>query len=231
MRVITVCEHLMSSQRSPGHWKAFKFVRAIKLEDFSGYADVPIVGRSRRLTMDNRDDALDWAGELLAPHVKAAFPVQPISIVPIPSSSAVSAAHVTNSRGFRIASAIASYAKKGPADALLCWDRVMKKSHQGGSRDPAVLAARHIVTKRPPAGLLAKVRGIVLFDDVLTTSGHFRAAAAVLRHAGYRVCDTAFAVARTVWPDDDNDFGGSSRVPTDDAFGVASEPVEDFIWP
>jgi len=229
MRVTTVCELLISISRPPRHRDSFNLVCAIKAEDFSGHANVPLGGRSRFLTTENRDDALVWAGEMLAPHIKGVFGSAPMWLVTIPGSQCTSPHHVMESRGGRIASSIAA-AMSAPTcnvQPILWWDGPMVPAHRGGSRSPGDLAPRYQVA--PRAGeLLDTLPELVLVDDVLTHAGHFRSAGARLRAAGYRVADAAFAVGRTVWPDEGL---GSKRLPTDAAFSVTTETFEDFVWP
>lgn len=220
MRVVTVCEYLAAeySAYSQEQWDAFKLVRAVKGIPFKGYANVPNLGH---LSYENADKGMTWAGEKLAPEIDDAFDMQPVVLVPLPGSRCTSAAIVKASRVTQVARIAASYTYAGtPVRELLCWSQIMQPSHEGGPRDPSILA-RHLVVE---PGVPDPNIEVALIDDVLTTGGHFRAAAARLRRAGWKVAEVAFAVARTVWVTPD-----ASRSPVE-TFKVMSEELEPFEW-
>jgi predicted amidophosphoribosyltransferase len=67
----------------------------------------------------------------------------------------------------------------------------MTSAHSAsGSRDPALILPRLVVTKPSPAG------AYILVDDVYTSGGHMRACEAKLRENGISVW-AAIAAART----------------------------------
>jgi len=229
LRVTTVCEFPRSIWRPGRHQDSFTLIRAIKGRAFSESAHVPLGGQARLLTPDNRDDALLWAGEMLAPHIRAVFGSAPVGLVPIPGSRCTSSEHVLVSRGGRLARAVVTALGTPTCQVhpMLWWDRPRIPSHRGGARSPEDLAPRYRLAQ-PPDALLDTLPELVLIDDVLTRAGHFRSAVARLRAAGYRVADTAFAVGRTVWPNKDSE---SYRLPTEAAFSATTETFDDFAWP
>src|ERR1700747_817039 len=72
---------------NPADYPALKFVKAVKGKPFTGYADLKILGRWKRLTTENADDAVIWFGELAAAQIAERGIRPPLVLVPIPNSS------------------------------------------------------------------------------------------------------------------------------------------------
>jgi predicted amidophosphoribosyltransferase len=223
LSVVTVCEYVPRPQQpTPAHWATLKFVRALKAEPFNQYAKVPLRGATKYLTMDNRDEALTWAGEMLSTELDRVFGERAqILLVPVPGSKCTTPDHVEASRVYQIATTAAScmFSRSSGRRPMLWWNQEMASAHRGGGQRSSSQLAPHYVIEN-----IRLAQQIVLIDDVLTTGGHLCAAAARLRAAGFDVSDTAFAVARTCWPDSDDNI----RKPSETPFSVATvDIVED----
>lgn len=169
-----------------------KFVKSLKGENFTGYANMRDVnGINRRIIDSDPSAALAyfaaWGAQLINDMAAGG-----IVLVPVPSSQCVS--HEAVSTPYTMANALqAIVGNHVRVERWLCFAQSMTPSHAGGTRDSNTLASAMRVA---PAS-----RGeshVILVDDVMTTGGHLKACASVLRDRGVCV-DAAIVAARTVW--------------------------------
>jgi hypothetical protein len=207
--------------RSDDH-NASKFIKAIKGDKLNKYAYVPVLPDqpSRYLDNTNREDAVAWFGEMACDYLLK-FHLNPeasVSLVPIPSTEAVVETTFERFPALRLARALADELRAAKLDAevadVLRWTEEMPKTRSGGgTRDPAVLF--------PRLTLIGKVESstqYILVDDVCTSGGHLRAAAARLRGAG---ASALLAVCA----------GRTSQVAVDEPFKPSLEELDDYDPP
>src|SRR5258708_2689847 len=208
LSVISFATYLTRAPWNNDDHHALKFVKAVKAKPFRGWAQVPVLGRCKRLESANADDAIDWFGELAAAEIVRLHLRGPLVLVPLPNSSST----IRNKKKPRtalLAEAIASKLKNTQEwDALRC-GREMIPTHQEGTSDPQELYDNLAVTGVPPKGT------IVLVDDVYTLGGHLQAAVARLTENKAR-CSLAMCAGRTVLESQQ------------DPFLVVRVEVEDF---
>lgn len=200
-----ICGYPSKSQGTYENWKradydAYKFVRAVKGAPFNGYSVVTQGGTQYRFENDDagRRTALGVAGRALAGILHGRMGLVEAAVVPVPASDHI--VYGADFTGARIARAIATAHAPYQAYPNITFDQVMPKAADGGTRDPAQLMRHmqlhHELPQRP----------IVLLDDVTSTHGHLKAAARLLRDAGYPVAG-AVCVAQTVWERPESMFG------------------------
>lgn len=176
----------------------YRFVKALKAEEFRGYADIHAVdGTKHRITAKSRDLAMHvfslWGEQILR-----GLGLRDIVLIPVPASDCTSfhtlscpywMAHMLQRRTPDITT----------VGNWLRFTQKQHKSHDGGSRDPAILRAALDVSEdcRPITG--------ILIDDVKTTGAHLQAAAQQLRRHGVHI-DTALVAARSVWAQQPNPY-------------------------
>ena len=211
LKVVTFAEYLTAGERSAGHWNAFKFIRAIKGMEFTGYAWVPVVGKKRKLTEATAHLAKKWFAEMAAAHLasRRGLP-QPLGFVPIPSSRTTAGSSGSFTALELALLLVKQYGRKSRLEDVLRWSRPMASAHRGsGERDPAALYPYLELTMSPSTS------DLVMIDDVVTTGGHLQAAAGRLRADGATVLG-ALCAGRTVWE------------PGADAFAVQGVEYEDW---
>lgn len=192
----------------PPDYHALKFVKAVKGKPFTGYADVPVLGRLKRLVPENAGDAIGWFGELAAAELVKELD-GPLILVPLPNGSST----VDNGKVPRtavLAESIAAKLNNAKVWDGLRWTKEMPSTHEGGTRDPQKLYENLAVTKIPPKGTL------VLVDDVFTTGGHIQAAVARLAEKKAD-CKRAISAGRTVLESQENPFE------------IVTDEVGDFV--
>ncbi len=163
-------------------YNAVKFIQAIKGDSVSGYADIPLGGRRwERLKHDNRHLAAQWFADVAS--VRLGTIEGEKILVPIPHHDRTSTAHASKTAA--IATAMLSEGAGQVWDGLV-WRSPQPSSRSGGPRDPQTLYRALRLEGSPPLG-----RRYVLIDDVVTSGGHIRAAAARLVDVG---CDPEFAI-------------------------------------
>jgi hypothetical protein len=178
-----------------GHiFEASKYLKAIKAKKaVNGYAEIPVRGVRRRLTQENRDDALAWFGVQAADILADAGIKPPYTLVPVPSGAA---AIGTSIRPRTVLQALAIEREVGNDDVTVAdivrWDEPLKSAHEDGPRFADQLYPHIRFTREPTKGAR-----VVLVDDVLTSGGHFKAIRAALERKGARVV-YGLCAARTV---------------------------------
>ncbi len=155
-----------------------KFVDALKDRPINRYAYIPVgTGPKRLLQQSNAQEAVMWFGEMAAEIMtKELFSDTPV-LVPFPSSKCDKKTQISKTR--RLASAVAFRFEATVADVLRFDEPQLSANSEGGSRDPAVIYS-HLRLIGP----VIEGRPYVLIDDVLTSGGHLRAGAALLRKYG-----------------------------------------------
>jgi hypothetical protein len=212
MKAFAMCSYWISADRNftinrrPEDWGAFNFIQALKRRTFRGYANVPVGTKTYRLQQSNADSAFQWFGEMVSSSLRVTVPA---TLVPLPDSECTAAA-ARNALTSSLAESIAANLPKSTVWNGLKWRHPMERASEGGTREPEILYDSLVITEPVP-----KRSHIIIVDDVLTSSGHLRAAAAKLRDA--RVdCETAIVGGRTVYEQPAH------------AFDVVEEEIEEF---
>ena len=185
LKVVSLCTYRTSPPRdwTDREFAACKFVRLLKGMPVSGWAHVPVgSGRVVRIDGDRRATAVDVFG-LLAAQMLAAVTTR-VWFVPIPNSG-----NTVRSEGLPRTRLLAETIVKHRGDAMaaaadvLRWIEPMPSAHRfAAPRYPEQLYPNLALIARVPAST-----AVVLLDDLVTTGGHLRAAAAFLEDAGVRV--------------------------------------------
>ena len=212
LRVYCFCTYLTDIG---GEWRgkdhdAHDFIHALKGRQFSGYAQIPVSGRSERLDNTNLDQAVAWFGVMVADYLKKEDIRNPSLLVPVPNSASVVNAGSPRTTGLARAIAKKLTSASQVADVLRFKEKMPSANQQGGPRDPEELYRRLVVTgdiQNSPYALV---------DDVLTSGGHLKACAAQLRRAGAKV-SMAFCAGR------------ASNEQPNDPFAVVVKMLDDFI--
>lgn len=184
-----------SPKPSQETYAALKFVKALKGDPISGWADVLIHNGMKwtweRLEDSNKADAVGWAGAILASRLKADSGGL---LVPIPGHSAVSELHVRSGVTYQIAAEIVRLRPRVTLAPLIWFDQVMPKARGGplAARDPYMLHG-HMVVSANVAQF--KNATVILIDDVVTTGAHLQAAALALKDHQI-AASNAFVVGR-----------------------------------
>ncbi|WP_438026358.1 phosphoribosyltransferase [Sorangium sp. So ce233] len=202
-------------QWRPGDYSASQFTKAVKGRKFNGYALVPVDGAERRIYSENTQEAIDIFAKWAARVVRANVGQGNIVLVPIPSSSAVVGTPTAGTPAVMAASLAARLTPRAQVADVLRWTEAMESSSHGGTRDAQVLYEHLTVTGAVPQG-----GPVVLVDDVCTSKGHLRAAAARLSTLAKVQVSLAVIVGRTVNMVDE--------IP-EDPFQMPTEEVSDFV--
>lgn len=181
----------ISSDWRQQDWLVRNLVRSLKGEAFNGYSDFRMGGKVYKISAADNEPAYalwaNWAVTQLR-----ALKIGKVTLVPVPSS--VQVKFLQDTCPVRMANAVAKVDPKIAAVGnFLRYRQKQPKSHsEGGTRDPnriePALECKITDTSRP----------IVLVDDVMTTGGHLKAAARLLRRHGVTV-EHVIVAGRTVW--------------------------------
>lgn len=191
------------------HRAARSFLLALRGERVEGQAQVPVGSRERELTARNANDSIDWFGEMVAGYLVAGGAEPPLTLVPVPTSSASlesSSSPWTSLLAISIASNGLEHA--GVVDALR-W------------RHPLAPSSRRTATAAELYENLAVTRKldpdvpVVLVDYLFTGPATLQACARRLSWQGCRV-GLAVCAGRT-----------ASRA-HHDAFAVVAGTIEEF---
>lgn len=191
------------------HFCVKKFVDALKGRTIKKWASIPVgKGPKRLLEQANAKDAVDWFGEMAADILRnEAIRGRPV-LVPFPSSKCDTT--IAESKTKRLANAIAARFQADVAD-IIRFDAPQPSAHEeGGTRDPEEIY-QHLRLQ----GRILKGRPYILVDDVLTSGGHIRAAAALLAKHGARVVLVIGGVS-------------ADREPADVPFDRVERELDDF---
>jgi hypothetical protein len=219
LTTVTFSAYLVGPYPRPGNpgrvYDAHDFIDAIKGDPINGWAYVPVRGVLRRLETANRDDAIEWFGQMAADYYRATIDELPIQLVPVPNKAAVRDSGVTP-RTLRLAEAIQrNIGATAIVSDVLRWQIRLARAHENGPRDFTTLYnALLMMTDDVPDD-----RIIILVDDMKTSGSHLQAASAeLLRVTGQRPL-YAYCAGRRV-----------DAFPAD-SFAVVVEEIEDLEIP
>lgn len=188
-----------------------KAVKGLSL-NASAYTDVTIDGKAVRIVEANKDRAIEWHATWAASKIAELGAGRKI-LVPVPSSKTVAASPETF-RTMQIANAIAERVPNSLVLSTLRFIEAKPSSREdGGSRDPKILYPNLTLIKAIPLGK------IILVDDVMTSGGHFIAAAWKLADR-LKLADLALACGRSM----DNRLDDPWSVPPEEIDVVRPEP-------
>lgn len=213
LHVICLCTYRTSNPRlwRDRDFAACKLIRALKGRAVSGWADVPIGPRDWvRLDRESVASAADIFGRIAAGVI--AWPPSPAFLVPIPNSCTLVNSSPPKTK--TLADALAKHAPNARLTVadVLRWHEPVPVSHQGAARYPEQLYPNLRLTEHLQTG-----SRVILVDDMLTTGGHMRAAAAFVEHCGAEVTMGICA-------------GRSDESLVSDAFAVRVETLERFTF-
>ncbi|GAA0733933.1 phosphoribosyltransferase [Sphingomonas japonica] len=217
MHLHGLCYYRSKSDTWTDKWRSVDFaarnlVKAIKHEDFKGYAQITAGSSSIRIdnTAHGRNRALVAVAGALADKINQAG-YQNAAVVPIPSSSHIDPNATFTGR--RIAEAIQAKNAAFVSTPILYFNEPLPKSAGGGGTRNA-----HVIQKHLRLSDCQLPGSIVLLDDVCTTGGHLKAAARFLAQHGIQVND-AFVIGRTVWEQPGHMFNVTTEhIPTNELF-------------
>lgn len=166
-------------------YRASKLVKAVKHRPFNGYA------KFRTTTIDDTARGRERALRLVA-----AAAVQKLTqnglagtLVALPASNHICFGNEFT--GSRITDAIAALDVRFQSRPVLRFEQIMLKAAEGGTRNPAVIAAS--LDHQGPLDF----QSCILVDDVKSTGGHLKGATRYLHAIGVDVVG-AFCLAQTV---------------------------------
>lgn len=213
LHVHSLCAYLLSGQypNEGQHFDATKFIKALKTDVIKGYGWVPVRGTKRRLSQVNRDDAIQWFGQMAADYLRKEFGDDRIRLVPIPNSS-FTVGSKGSPRTALMAEAVAANGEgRITAHDILRWKENLGSARRGeGPRAPAVLYNNLVLV-----GDVLQDADVILIDDSIVTCGHMQACAAFLRMHGAAVA-MGVCGGRTV------------QEPVADAFSPIDIDIDDF---
>ena len=195
MKVIALGTYVADAswrENNESAWVTARLVSAVKRRKYNSSVSVRIGAEERLLQPDRPADADTMVAELLAPIVRpmrtsANF----LCITPVPGSAQVSWDD-RDAAPYRIAKALSAQLGFGyPLRDILRMREPVQKATDGGTRDPVELFRKMQVRNQQLPSCTC-----ILVDDVMTSGGHLRAAAARLRAADASVA-AAVCVAIT----------------------------------
>jgi hypothetical protein len=182
----------ISSDWRPTDYLIRNLVRSLKGESFKGYSYFKLGGKAYQITEQDNKAAYTLWSNWAAVRLRNDLKLGKATLVPVPSSSHTAFGQDTGP--VRMANSIAALIpKEAVVGNFLRHKSKQPRAHsEGGTRDPdrieTTLACNVTDTSLPA----------VLIDDVMTTGGHLKACARVLRSHGVRV-EHVLVAGRTVW--------------------------------
>jgi len=212
MPLKVICFFTSPSHRpEPGtpHADAHSFLLALRGEPITTPASVPVAGQMRALDNSNRNDTIDWLGEIVAEHFRQHSITPPFCLVPVPNPKATLSASSgpwTALLAFSIADHFA-----GEVNVMDVFRWKQEWSYTGpeaSSWDAARLYENLSLTQK-----VEWSEPVILVDYVFSTGAPLQACAAMLRERGAQV-DLAVCAGRMVREAQSNPFtvvGGQLR--------------------
>lgn len=185
-------------------------VKAIKGVPYGG-SDLSVSFKEKVYTISSSDrsSAVELCTDWAADQITTKYNTGPIIIVPVPNSTAVYGGDANFSTAHVAEIIAAKCGSRAIVERALWWRQPMQKAREGGPRFADQLYP-HLI------GLPSNIEGPrIIFDDVLTSGGHLKAAATRLREVGISsqsgLC-----------------FGRTSSYQLDDVFAVPIVELPDF---
>jgi len=172
-------------------WRCQKLIKAYKNKSFKGFFTLKINGSDKYYREEDTRSIVKILNKKIAKKLLT-LSDSPVTIVPVPNRQAT--ANIEHDfRTWELARAIASRMDNGSlaVDALRWTKPQNSASEESGTRNSRIL-----VKNLKFSGSLDGP--VVLFDDVLTTGGHLKAAAQKLAEHGVNV-QFAIVCGRTIW--------------------------------
>jgi hypothetical protein len=166
LKLISICAYLtdVSVKWRPEDYRAHKMVKAIKGKPINGRFSSQVSGQWRTYNQVNVNEFVDRVPRALATNIRRHYD-ELATIVPIPNSHVVSA-ETEDFKTLEFAKRIAEHSGgKFTVVPALVFDKVQKKSHEGGPRSASHFEEAYRITQ-------AVDGPIILLDDVCTGGGH-----------------------------------------------------------
>jgi hypothetical protein len=209
LKVICFFTSLQSPRPGTPHADAQSFLLALKGEPISTPASIPVAGQVRSLSNSNRNDTIDWLGEIVADHFRQHRISPPFGLVPVPNPKATLSASSGPWTALLAYSIADHFTGEVEVMDLFRWKKEWSYSGpDAASWDGARLYENLAITQKVDWS-----EPVILVDYVFATGAPLQACAAMLRERGARV-DLAICAGRTVTEASHNPFtvvGGQLR--------------------
>jgi adenine/guanine phosphoribosyltransferase-like PRPP-binding protein len=158
-------------------WTAMKMVKGVKGKPIKGYFDVKFGDQQHRYDQNNVGAFVDKLSANAGAKLHNQLGGRKISIVPIPSSNAVTG---VRGRSDELAEKVAAaYGPNAVVESVIRWKALRDPQHESsGYRYPDLYQDQMALTQLPKYE-------VVLFDDVMTSGSQLTAAARLLEESGH----------------------------------------------
>ena len=162
---------------------AAAFLRALKGEELACRARVPVLGQERELDQSNRNDTIDWFGEMVTEQFRRHSIAPPFTLVPVPGRKITLDSSAGPWTALLAISIVPHFSNGVEVRDVLRWrEEWPPESDPLQSKDPGELYQNLSLI-----GEQTWEEPVILVDYVLTTGALLRACASVLRADGARV--------------------------------------------